>query len=86
MHATINQPVQVNMVVDPARRAFTIHNILWQGDIYSVVSVVYIRTLETVRGYVHIFNANVGPLDMQLHLNEKSMEVTLAEISDGLTV
>lgn len=78
-----NQPVSVLYGFHAETRATVPYKVAWNGKTYRVRELGFAHTYRHGRAVMHVFEVNVGPLDMRLELNGETLHWTLTAVSDG---
>ena len=79
----ISEPVSVVLVINEVRRTIEPRKVFWRGQEYRLVELGMAHSERRGTTKQHVFTGSFGPLDMMLHLDSETLDVTLVAVSDG---
>ncbi|MES2460491.1 MAG: hypothetical protein V4671_07895 [Armatimonadota bacterium] len=80
----VNFPVSVGLLIDAERKLAAPRWVLWAGKRYAVEDVGFHHRHREGRKFWHVYQINVGTLDMRLEIDGESFAYVLRGVSDGL--
>lgn len=84
MVTPVNDPISLVLIIDSVAMTAVPWKLKWRGKEYQVKELGMAYSVRDGRKKVHVFQVNVGSLDMRLHVDGDSFHATLVETSDGL--